>query len=199
MRRRPYLRDELIAISHRRRHVEQEHRKAREDGRVRRHLAALQSDLAERFENLLARWVDDEPLRQAWRDYLHRGGDAPDEPVAAAPLAFRGVGAGGQELYVWKRGDRDFELEVDGASAGHQRTLAIDVVDGVARLHVGGVEYRERFSVDPGGRETLAAFVAAPEEPAPWERLGELLADGLIEKNLGLTDRGRRALAHPSR
>jgi len=195
MRRRPYLRDELLAISERFRHVAQEHRDAGADGRVRRHLGAVQSSLAEHFEELLTRWVDDETLRTAWRDHLRRGAAAPDEPAPAVPLVFRGVGAGGQELLVWRHGNRQVELEVDGSPAGRQPAVAIDVVDGVGRLHLGGVEYRERFSVGSPGREVLAAFVATPDERTPWEHLGELLADGLIEPNLGLTDRGRRALA----
>jgi hypothetical protein len=63
-----------------------------------------------------------------------------------------------------------------------------------AVFRLDGVEFHETFDAKPNALLALRSFRASGGRP-PWDHASELLADGLIDVNFGLTERGRRALA----
>ena len=186
---------ELARVAHEFRHVREEHRRTRPEGSTRRHLAARLSELEERFERLLATWEQDEDRRAAWREHLQAGAPPPPS-TAVAPLVFRGVRTGGSRIEIRRRADHDYDLLVDGVRA--ERLADVRGVEATAPgspIVVGGVECREVFDARDEALEALRSFVETPEGPPPWEYARELLEDGLIDVEFGLTPRGRRALA----
>ena len=56
------------------------------------------------------------------------------------------------------------------------------------------VEFRETFAASPESLAALRGFLDG-RSPPPWDVAQELLADGIVDVHLGLTPRGRRALA----
>lgn len=61
-------------------------------------------------------------------------------------------------------------------------------------LELDGTEFRETFAVPSSTLAELRRAAVTGRVPRP-ESLSELMADGLIDRTLGLTTRGRRALA----
>lgn len=68
-----------------------------------------------------------------------------------------------------------------------ERRLALLVAD--------GMRCRETFTASPGSLAALRRHVSAGAGEPPWEHAPELLRDGLVDPDSGLTPRGRRALA----
>lgn len=62
-------------------------------------------------------------------------------------------------------------------------------------MKVEGRVYHELSAVSESAREALADFVAEREADPPWPFARELAADGLVDRNFGLTSRVRPALA----
>jgi len=155
-------------------------------------------DIRERFDRLLDEWVDDDGLRERWREHLHTHGPAPDEPRGIEPLAFRGENDAGSIAEVRGHGN-EFRVFVDGSlleRVDAEKDFASRVPGLVFR--VDGFEFRETFAAPREALQELAAFVEGGEQP-PWEHVHELLADGLIDVHLELRPRGRRALAASQR
>jgi hypothetical protein len=187
---------ELEAIVERYHHLQEEHRRAGAEGSVRRHLHARLLELEEDFERLLAEWVSDESARGAWRRHLHHGAPAPAQPGEARPaLVFRGRSAAGSFVEVHERLDGDYDVSVDGSSV-ERIGRAPDFAAATPRLvfRLGDLEFGEVLDASAPARAALRAHVAAPAGEPPWQYATELIADGLIDRDFGLTPRGRRAL-----
>ena len=192
-------RDELEALVAEYHHLLEEHRRASAEGRVRRHMEARLHELGLRFDRLVAEWAPDEDLQAAWRTHLHKGAPAPAEPAPARPLVFRGAAETGSVVEIRDRPDGDYDVAVDGTLV--ERVEAELDFSGSEAPHVfslDGVVFRETFSASGAALEALAEFVAERAPQPPWPFAAELRADGLIDRNFGLTPRGRRALAQSS-
>ncbi|MGZ8702064.1 MAG: ribosome hibernation promotion factor [Gaiellaceae bacterium] len=187
-------RDELEDLVHEYHHVQQEHRHARPGSRVRRHLHERMTELARRFDRLLAEAVADERERRRWHEHLHHGGAQPSAPQAAPPLLFRGHSGDGSTLEILERADGTLDVVVDGVyverlASAHE---LLTTQPGLS-FRFGEVSFDERFAVSGSARAALQAMIESGGRP-PYRCARELLLDGLIDRNFGLTRRGRRAL-----
>jgi hypothetical protein len=187
-------RDELESVVSEYHHVKEEHRRARSGSRVRRHLQARVEELARRFETLLEEAAVDDRERTRWRRHLQGLESEPSEPRARPFLLFRGRSDAGSTLEIHERDDGTLDAVVDGALT--ERLVGADDLHGSQpglTFSVGGSVFRETFA-SPG--EARAALVEAIADGAPPPRTyaPALLSDGLIDRNLGLTPRGRRGV-----
>ena len=191
--RRP-CREELEALVRHYHHVESEHERAHPLGSVRRHLQLRLDHDRRRFEHLLAEYVPDETTRRAWREFLHHRGGEPSGPRAVRPVVFKGRSDAGSVLEARGEPSGELVVEVDGQLMERLDGPTIQIGDGhPAVFRLDGSEFREEFDAGPGAR-ALRSFRASGGEP-PWEHASPLLSDGLIDVDLALTARGRRALA----
>lgn len=189
-------RDELEALVAEYRRVRTAHRGAREGGRVRRHLERSLAQIEQRFERLLTESSASPELRRAWLEHLQNQAPEPVEPSKhALPLGFKGLSENGSVVELRARSDGDYDVFVDGAEV--ERVAAADDLaqmgPGIA-LRVGDISFHEVFDASPDAVAALARFVSAPHDGLAPEHVPELLADGLVDRDLGLTHRGRRAL-----
>lgn len=190
----PPSRDDLLAIAKEHNHVHNEHQRATADS-VRRKLGERMHEIEDRFERALAEAIHDEALRQAWRDYLHWRGPAPDEPPPVSPLVFRGRSAVGSEAVAREKAD-GIHIEVDGAIYDRRLGLGLTADPNGAELRVGTLPpFREHFDVPAEALDALRTWVEYPDTEPPWRWARDLIAEGLIDGHLALTERGRRALA----
>ncbi len=175
------------------RHLRGEHRLTGVEGTARRHLERDLAELESRIEHRLALWVPDEQERQEWRAHLHHGAPAPSLPSVPPPLVFHGVTADGSTVEVRAQGPEEHRLSVDGAPHGPIPPVP-DVLPREG-LRLGGMLCRETFTAAPASIDELRRHVLAGAGEPPWEHAPDLLRDGLIDPDFGLTARGRRALA----
>lgn len=188
-------RDELERVVREYRHVHEEHRRARRGGHTRRRLGARLEQLAVQFERLLAETALDEDARRRWRRHLRRGTPEPEGAAPERPLVFRGRSDAGSELRLLVRADGSIDAIVDGAvlerldSAGELEATAPGLTFPLA-----ATTFHETFLASPAACEALRTSLetGAPLEP---DSAAELLADGIVDPDLALTPRGRRALA----
>ncbi len=188
-------REELEALVRHYHHVESEHERAHPEGTVRHHLGVLMREDRDRFERLLAAYVPDETLRAQWRSFLRHRTAEPEGPPAISAPVFKGRSDAGSVAELRRDGSGELAVEVDGQLV--QRLPAGPAplnVRARAVFRLDGAEYHEFFEASPAAIQALADFRASPARP-PWEYATELLADGLIDVNFGLTPRGHRALA----
>jgi hypothetical protein len=189
------LREELDALAHRYHHLHNEIERRNPGSGVRRRIADELLHVRERFDSLLEEWVPDDALREQWRDYLHTHAAEPERPEAIDPLVFRGVNDAGSVADVRRRGD-EFLLWVDGALL--ERVAADEDFRSKlpgATFHVDGLEFRETFAASPEAVRALADYLGEDGAHPPWDYAAELLGDGLVDAQFGVTARGRRALA----
>jgi hypothetical protein len=190
------VRHELEAAVAEYHHVQSEHRRAGEEGSVRRHLHTRLGRIEARFERLLEESVA-EGAREAWRRRLRAGTPAPAEPRLPEPtLLFKGRSPAGSVAEVRQRADGDCDVIVDGALL-ERVAAARDLAEAAFPLTftIAGHEFREIFAVPPGALAAARAYFFASSGEPPWEHAGALAADGLIDGTFALTPRGRRALA----
>lgn len=176
----------------RHRHLRGEHRRSGVEGATRRHLERDLAALDARIERRLALWVPDEEVRQQWRDHLHHGGPMPPLPTTPPPLVFHGVATDGSIVEVHTHGAGEHQLSVDHAARGLIPRVP-DVLPPEGP-HLFGMTCRETFVASPESLAALREFVSAGAGEPPWEHAPELLRDGLVDPDFGLTARGRRAL-----
>lgn len=191
-------RDELEALVRAYRHVHEEHRRAHADGRVRRHLEARLRELDGRFEGLLGIWVPEDGAKAAWRAHLHGDAPEPPQPLGEQPLVFRGLAETGSTLEIRQRADGDRDVALDGRVVERlqgDEPLLEPLTDAV---RIEDVEFHETLAASEAALGALEGFVGARERGPPWQHAAELLADGLIDRDFALTERGRRALARRS-
>jgi hypothetical protein len=174
------------------RHLRGEHRLSGVEGTARRHLERDLAELESRIERRLALWVPEEDERRQWRAHLHHGGPAPSLPAAPAPLVFHGVADDGSIVEVRAQGHKEQRLYVDGAPRGP--IPPVPSVLSPEGLRLAGMRCRETFTASPDSLAELRRHVSVGAGELPWEHAPDLLRDGLIDPDFGLTARGRRAL-----
>jgi len=189
------LREELEALARHYQHLQVEHQNASPGSSARRHLEDKLLRVREQFERVLAEWVPEEELREAWRAFLEHHGPLPDGPRAMEPVVFRGrSGVTGSMVEIRGTGD-ELRVEVDGSlveRVGAEKDFAAR--EPVVTFRLNGQEFEELFDVSDEALQALADFLDEGGPP-PWEHASELLADGLVDVHFALTPRGRRALA----
>jgi hypothetical protein len=195
-------REELEQLAREYHRVREEHRRAAPGTRARRRLGATLDRLQRRFDRLLTATGADAGTREHWHEHLWHDAPEPSFPGATAPLVFAGRSADGTRLRLLMRPDGDLDAIVDGTL-----TSRVEADEELTRTAPGlvfeldGVAFTERFATPPDARAELRAAIEA-SEPPPERLLSTLLTDGLLDRQLGLTPRGRRALrldAEPAR
>jgi hypothetical protein len=191
-------REELEALVRHYHHLQNEHKRAAPGGRFRRRIEDELLDVQQRFERLLAEWVDDQELTRTWRDHLHNRAPAPNGPAPIRPLVFRGENEAGAVAEVRRKGD-ELAVTVDGTLAErlHVKDFPQAKEKGKAEveLRISDTPFTETFTASEEARQELTTFLADGDREPPWDYASELLADGLIDEHFALTARGRRALA----
>ena len=186
---------ELEHVAHEYRHVHEEHRRARMNGRARRRLEVQLQRLTQRFERLLAEAPVSEADRGRWRDRLYGSVAAPPSRGAPRPLLFRGRSASGSELRLIAGPGGTVDAFVDGS--------AVAVLDSAPELAtttpgfvfaLDSTPFRETFAASPASRADLRDALAKGRRPRRTH-VRELIEDGIVDRTLAPTARGRRALA----
>lgn len=198
----PVDREELERIAREYHRLREEHHRARPASRTRRHLEATLDRLAARFEQRLHQAGASEVEQRRWHDRLWHATTEPTLPPPTPPLLFLGRSAAGSELQLLGRPDGLLDAVMDGKPVAR-----IEAADELARTSPGldfeldGVVFAERFRTRAEDRANLRSSIESERRP-PSELIPKLLADGLLDRDLGLTVRGRRALrldAEPAR
>jgi len=185
---------ELVEVAAEFRHLRGEHKRERVEGTTRRHQHARMTELEQRFETLLGRWVPDSGDRHTWRDHLYRGADIPSRADRPGVLVFRGRAGEGGTVEVYVAADGTQRILVDGRESRRRaRRLVFD--EKPRTLAHLGREFEETTVAPEGAIAALREFVARPNGEPPWPWARELLDDGLIDRHFSLTLRGRRLLA----
>ena len=191
----PVTEDELEQVAHEYRRLHEEHRRAKPRGRTRRHLDVQLTQLRRRFERLLAEAPLGEADRRRWRSRLREAMPTRPALVALRPLLLRGCSESGSEIRLTAAPDGTIDVLVDGShvavlDAAHELTeTAPDFV-----FTLDGQRFREIFGASPACLADLRDSVETGRRPRP-QHVRELIEDGLVDRTLGLTARGRRALA----
>jgi len=189
-------RDELEVIVREFRHLLEEHRRAGHESSVRRHMESRLHELELRFGQLLDEWAPDGEVRAAWQAHFHAEAPEPSLPAASRRLVFRGVAETGSVVEIRARADGDYDVDLDGHVV--ERLLGEGEADAfgkeVGAFTLDGRVFLETFAASRPALEALGEFVAEREPHPPWPFAAELAADGLIDRDFGLTRRGHRAL-----
>jgi protein required for attachment to host cells len=187
--------DDLRALARELRHVEQQHAREAAGGTSRRRLRAVMEEITIRFVRLLATWVSDGAARNAWMRHLRGRAPAPEQSMSSPPPLFRGITEAGASVELRSRGDSFYDVLVDGAVVRHEEVPWHLDPDRVEPIQIGEYICREVFGAPDAAVTALVAFVAEPqsEPPRAWARA--LYEDGLIDRDFGLTARGRRLLS----
>ncbi len=186
---------ELEQVVQEYRRVHEEHRRAEPQGRTRRHLEVRLQHLRRRLERLLAEAPVSDTDRRRWRDRLPHALPAPASPVALRPLLFSGRSESGSELRLAAGPGGTVEALVDGVAVA-----LLDDADELTGTTPGFVfalddqEFRETFGASPSCLADLRDAVETGRRPRRAHHR-QLVEDGLVDRTLGLTPRGRRALA----
>jgi hypothetical protein len=186
-------REKLDALARRYHQLQVEHQRFKPGNALRRRLEDELLDVRARFERRLDEWIPDEELRRQWLDYLDHHAPEPDGPPGVQPLVFRGRSEAGSEVVVRRRAKDDLEVWVDG-SLYERIEGEKDFARPIVSFRLKDVRVEEEFPASPEALDALEEFVQSGESP-PWSHFLELYADGLVDAQLALTPRGRRALA----
>ncbi len=187
-------RDELESLVAEYRHLDEEHRRARPGSRVRRHLQARREGVASRFERLLVETVVDEDERASWRRHRHGREAEPPKPEAVRTPLFRGRSDADSTLVIFEGADGSLSAVVDGTLA--ERLAGADELAGThpgLTFRLGATSFRETFASPREARDALVEASETGTSPT-LAHARALQLDGLIDRNLSLTPRGRRAL-----
>ena len=190
----PVSQDELEQVVQEYRHAHEEHRRAQPRSRARRHLEVRLQNLRQRFERLLAEAPASEADRRRWRDRLRGKKAAPPSHADVRPLLFRGRSDFGSELRLTATPAGTVDASIDGAAVA-----VLDRADELAGTAPGfvfaldGMRFRETFGASPSCLADLREAEETGRRPRQ-RHVRELIEDGLVDRTLGLTARGRRAL-----
>jgi hypothetical protein len=189
-------RETLEMLAHAYHHLQNEHKHARTESGVRRRIEDRLEDVRNRFERVLAEWVHEPELQEAWRRHLQNRAPAPAGPPEFRALAFRGRSEAGSIVEVRRgKGDDEFTVEIDG-SLVERIAAEKDFRAGPSwQFRLDGRVFVETFDASGDAVQALAEFLADDEASPPWDYAAELLEDGLIDTHAALTPRGRRALS----
>lgn len=180
--------DELRRIAAEYQHIRADHAREGESGSWRRRQEARLSDLKSQFEHILHRWFQDEAIRAQWREHLFRAAAEP-APVHEVPRLYRGLSESGSLVEIAETHQGTWDYIIDGTVA--ERRDAQRSTDATVRL--GGQAFQEAFDAPAEALAVLRTYVAEqPSTEPPWEWASELFADGLIDMNFSLTERGQR-------
>jgi hypothetical protein len=153
--------------------------------------------LHKRFDRVLEESVRDDTLRDQWHAHLHSRAAVPAEPAPVDPVVFRGESDSGSVVEIRRTGDA-LDVRVDGQPAdGFTEPDELRARRPGLTLRVGDTEFREAFAASPSAIHALAEFAETGRKP-PWEVVSELLEDGLVDPELAITPRGRRAIPAPT-
>ena len=184
------------------RQLHEAHRRASPDGKTRHGLETRLEQLRVRFERLLEEAAVSETERRRWRDELQHAAAATPAIPDVRPLLFRGRTESGTELELTANATGTVAARVDGMSVA-----VLDRANELAATTPGFTFLLDgrRF------RRDVRHVGFCSRGPPPRRQSGrrprrryarKLTADGLIDRTLALTARGRRALAldlHPAR
>jgi len=190
----PVSADELAAVVHEYHHVHEDHRRAPPRSRVRRHLESRLRNLRTRFERLLAEAPVSETDRQHWRERFQRGATASPPSEDVHPLLFRGHSESGSELRLGAAADGTIVASIDGT-----RVAVLDDAEELMSTTPGFVfvlddqRFHETFGATDASLADLRDALRRGRRPRR-RHLRLLVEDGLVDRTLGLTARGRRAL-----
>jgi len=180
--------DELRRIASDYRHIQGEHEREGESGSWRRRQKAHLSDLETRLEHSLDHWFRDETTRAQWREHFFRAAAEP-APIYDVPRLYRGRSESGSVVDVLETQSGEREYIIDGTVA--ERRKAGKSTEATVRL--GGQTFQETFDAPAEALEVLRTYIAEqPSGGPPWEWASELFANGLIDMNFSLTERGQR-------
>lgn len=177
-------------------HWSQEYKREHEEGTTRRTIEKHLKDLDEHFDSLLAHWVNNEPLRQAWHDHLHHEAPLPDDDLAPHPPIFVGRSESGSEIQIRPNDEGTYDVLIDSARADRLSALMTFPQNSPTRLL--DQEWNETTNINEAALAAFRRFFAGGKGKTapPWEWARVLYGDGLIDVNFGLTPRGRRILKH---
>lgn len=191
----PVSEAELEEVIHEYRHVHDDHRRTPPQGRARRHLEVRLQQLRRRFERLLGEAPMTEAERARWRDALRARVAVPSSHSEVRPLLFLGRSDSGEELRLTSAPDGTVEAVIEGTTVA-----VLDDVDELTTTQPGlvftldGRQFHETFRASAGSRSHLRESLQTGRR-LPRAHVRELLEDGLVDRTLSLTKRGRRALA----
>ena len=188
------LREELEALARHYHHLQNEHKRAAPESATRRRLEARLLHVRERFDRLVVELAPDDDARQAWSRHLHYREPMPPVPPAIEPLVFAGVSEAGSIVEIRRKGGDELAVEIDGSLAERIAARKDLAVGPSHRFRLDHTEFDETFNTSDEALDALAEFLADGGSP-PWDHFAELYADGLVDSNVALTPRGRRALA----
>jgi hypothetical protein len=190
-------REMLEALARHYHHLQNEHKRAAPESGMRRRIEERLLDVRERFERVLAEWVPDADLQEAWREYLHNRAPEPPGPLAIRPLVFRGISDAASVAEIRRKQGEELAVEIEGSPVesifGEKDFAGVELP---ARFRLDPMEFVETWSASADVLQALEDFLAEEGESPPWEHAAELLADGLIDTHFAVTPRGRRALAN---
>jgi len=180
----------LKEIAHRYHHFKQENKhKGPVSSRNRQHQQVLRQ-LERDFESVVDRWVRDDRLHDAWLAHFYHFAPAPRGPLMPKPPLFRGRDRAGRSAELIPAED-SYELIIEGKPV--QRLARVRLPGRRLRaLNVSGDEFEETFAASAEARAALREYTENPERGAPWQHLGDLYSDGIVDPNFALTSRGRR-------
>lgn len=190
----PVSEDELALVLREYRRLREEHRHAGAESSTRRKLESRMEQLRRRFERLVAEAPLGVRARARWTAAFERAVAAPEMHYELRPILFRGRSEAGNELTLLPALDGTVEAFVDGAAVA-----VIDRADELTRTGSGlgfeldGTMFRETVAAPDTMLVDLRAALEEGRRPRT-ENLPSLIAEGLLDRELGLTARGRRAL-----
>lgn len=188
-------REELLAYVDAYRHQRETHRRAAEGTHARTSAAARMKEVERAFEQHLHGWGADEPLREAWRNAFHHGGELPLQPEPLPVLLFKGRSEAGFEVRAVRAKDGPVEIYVDGGMVRRLNGLSLRASNGRTWFDFDAtLVFQEEFDAPPEAVDALRAWIADPSRNPPLEHAAALAADGLTDRNFALTQRGRRAV-----
>jgi hypothetical protein len=174
------------------RHMRGEHKREGEHGKTRRDIGSRLEEFEQRFQTLLDHWISDETAREAWREYLYRGGAVPADDLERHPPVFVGRSDTGSQLHVRAGSDGTYDVAIDGARADRAPPNLTFPAQGATRFL--GREWKEITAAPTPALDALKTYCTNARGVPPWQWARALFADGLIDANFSLTSRGRRVV-----
>lgn len=189
------LREELEVLAREYHHLHSEHERSKPESSTRRRIEDKLLDVRERFDRLLDEFVDDEDLREQWRQYLRYKTAEPSGPEPIASVLFKGTAPDtGSVAEIRGRKGEEMKVVVDGSLVERLPARnAFDWTGKPAHYRMNSTEFLETFDASQEALDALVTFLDEGESP-PWEYTRELLSDGIIDTHWALTPRGQRAL-----
>jgi hypothetical protein len=191
----PVSETELQEVVHEYRHVHEDHRRTPSQSRAHRRLEVRLHHLRSRFERLLAEAPVSDADRRRWRDALRAHVVVPPSHSDVRPLLFLGRSDSGEVLRLTGAPGGTIEAVLDGTTVA-----VLDDADELTTTRPGLVfglddrRFHETFGASAAALFDLRNSLQTGRRPR-GVHVRELIEDGLVDRTLGLTRRGRRALA----